>query len=151
MTGWQSGLGALVTVVNGLAAGIMLATVIGVVPMMIAQPYPGYVRMVQFMRPRFDPIMPIANGTALVLDVVLAAAGVIRPLHLAAAVLLAGVIVISVSRNVPVNRYIMSLDPDRRPDDWARIDPRRRWRFWNTTRTLLAATAFLFNTVAVLW
>ncbi|MEV6846604.1 DUF1772 domain-containing protein [Actinoplanes sp. NPDC051411] len=151
MTGWQNTLGALATVVNGLAAGIMLATVIGVVPMMIAQPYTGYVRMVQFMRPRFDPIMPIANGTALILDVVLAATGAIRPLHLAAAVLLAGVILISVSRNVPVNRYVMSLDPERRPDDWARLDPRPRWQFWNTTRTLLAATAFLLNTVAVLW
>jgi len=54
MSGWGSVLGALATVVNGVAAGIMLSTVIGIVPMMRALPYTGYVQMVQFMRPRFD-------------------------------------------------------------------------------------------------
>jgi uncharacterized membrane protein len=152
MSGWQLVLGAAAALVNGLAAGIMLSTVIGIVPMMVSLPYPGYVRMVQFMRPRYDPIMPIANGSALILDVLLAISGdTARPLQIVAAALLAGVIVISVSRNVPVNRYIMSLDPDRRPDDWAAVDPRSRWRAWNNTRTSLAVVAFVLNIAAVVW
>ncbi|RSM44881.1 DUF1772 domain-containing protein [Amycolatopsis balhimycina DSM 5908] len=152
MSGWQPVLGAVVTVVNGAAAGIMLSTVIGIGPMMCALPYPGYVRMVQFMRPRYDPIMPIANGSALVMDLVLVfGSDTARPLRVAAALLLAAVIAISAARNVPVNRYIMSLDPDHRPADWPARDPRSRWRAWNNIRTALATAAFVLNTAAVVW
>ncbi len=151
MSDWGSGLGALATVVNGIAAGIMLSTVIGIVPMFRALPYTGYVQMVQFMRPRFDPIMPISNGGALLIDLVLVATGrrgIV--LHVAAVLLLAAVITISVSRNVPVNRYLMSLDPQEPPDDWAETDPRRRWQRWNNIRTGLAVLAFLCNAAALI-
>jgi uncharacterized membrane protein len=125
--------------------------VIGIVPMMRALPYTGYVRMVQFMRPRYDPIMPVSNGGALVMVIVLVAAGQRgTALHVSAAVLLAGVIAISVSRNVPVNRYVMSLNPEEQPADWAEVDPRERWRMWNNIRTTLAVLAVLCNAAALI-
>jgi uncharacterized membrane protein len=136
---------------NGVAAGIMLSTVIGIVPMMLSLPYGGYVRTVQFLRPRFDPVMPITNGCALALDVVLAATarGIAAHATFAtAAVLLASVMTVSITKNVPINRYVIALDPLHEPDRWARLDPRRRWRAWNLLRTLLALAAFGTNVVA---
>lgn len=151
MAHWDLALGAAAVVVNGAAAGIMLSTVIGIVPMMRALPYPGYVQMVQFMRPRYDPIMPLSNGAALVIDIILFAAGArAAALHVAAAVLLACVMAISASKNVPVNRYLMSLDPGRQPDDWHAADPRARWQWWNNIRTTLAVLAFLCNVTALI-
>lgn len=151
MPDWVLALGALATVVNGIASGIMLSTVIGIVPMMRALPYTGYVRMVQFMRPRYDPIMPASNGGALVIDIALVASGQHAiALHACAAVLLASVVTISISKNVPVNKYVMSLDPEESPEDWAAVDPRERWQMWNNIRTSLAVLAFLCNMAALL-
>ena len=150
MAGWGPALGVLATIVNGVAAGIMVSTVIGIVPMMRSLPYTGYVQMVQFMRPRYDPIMPISNGGALLIDLVLVASG--QPgagLHAAAAVLLAAVVTISVTKNVPVNRYLMSLNPQEPPENWADIDPRERWQRWNNIRTSLAVLALICNAVPI--
>jgi len=141
----------LAAVLNGVAAGIMLSTVVGIVPMMLTQPYGPYVRTVQFLWPRYDPLMPILNGAALVLAVLSAAtAGDVpaRPVLAVAAALLAGVMAISVTKNVPVNRFVGGLDPARPPADWARLDPRQRWRRWNLIRTALATLAFVTNVTA---
>jgi uncharacterized membrane protein len=137
---------------NGVAAGIMLSTVVGVVPMMLTQPYQGYVRTVQFLWPRYDPLMPILNGSALALTAfcaLAAGAGPVRPASATAAVLLAGVMTISITKNVPVNRFVGGLDPDRQPADWARLDPRGRWQRWNLARTVLATLAFAANVTAI--
>ncbi|WP_083734002.1 DUF1772 domain-containing protein [Actinomadura sp. CNU-125] len=64
--------------------------------------------------------------------------------------LLVTVMAISVIKNVPINRFVMSLDPAVRPDDWSRTDPRRRWRNWNLLRTGLAAAALGLNAGGVL-
>jgi len=136
---------------NGVAAGIMLSTVIGIVPMMLAMPYDRYVRTVQFLWPRYDPLMPILNGGALVLagfSAVAAGPGPARPALALAATLLAAVMAISITRNVPVNRLVSGLDAQREPADWARLDPRRRWRNWNLVRTALAVAAFATNMTA---
>jgi hypothetical protein len=142
---------ALALLGNGVAVGVMVATVIGFVPLFVASPYEQYVRMVRFLWPRFDPMMPITNAATLVLDVVLAvvARDAARWCAGAAALLLAAVLVISVARNVPINRYVMALDPAEEPRDWARGDPRSRWRAWNTARTALAAVALVANAAAV--
>jgi uncharacterized membrane protein len=135
---------------NGVSAGIMLSTVIGIVPMMLVLPYGRYVQTVQFLRPRFDPVMPITNGSALVLDVALAAmshdSG--RAAFSLAAALLCSVMAVSIIKNVPINRFIMSLDSRRQPDDWTLLDPRACWRRWNLIRTALALAAFATNIVA---
>ncbi|MCO1580342.1 DUF1772 domain-containing protein [Crossiella sp. SN42] len=146
----MSVLALVAALANGVAAGIMLSTVIGIVPLMLALPYGQYVQLVRFLWRRYDPIMPALNGGVLLLDLLLAAlAPQGRAAHTAAAVLLAAVVLISVSRNVPVNRYVTALDPAHRPADWARRDPRRRWRNWNLLRTGLATLAFLLNLIAL--
>jgi len=136
---------------NGIAAGIMLSTVIGIVPMMLILPYGRYVQTVQFLRPRFDPVMPITNGCALALDIALAATsgptGSIAAFA-TAALLLGSAMAVSITKNVPINRFIMSLDSERQPDEWAHIDPRATWRRWNLIRTALALAAFFTNVVA---
>jgi uncharacterized membrane protein len=142
---------ALAAVLNGVAAGIMLSTVIGIVPMMLTMPYQRYVQTVRFLWPRYDPLMPILNGTALVLVVVSAAlAGRVpsRPAFVVAAVLLATVVTISITKNVPVNRFVSGLDPGEQPGDWPRLDPRARWRTWNLVRTTLALLAFTSTVTA---
>jgi uncharacterized membrane protein len=137
----------LATVLNGVAAGIMFSTVVGIVPMFVALPYQGYVRSVQFLWRRYDPMMPILNMSALVLVVVSAVLGgpTARPAFISAAVLLATVVIISVTKNVPVNKYVFALDADHQPDDWAQADPRARWRRWNNIRTSLALAAFVVD------
>jgi uncharacterized membrane protein len=144
-------LAIIVVAANGIAAGIMLSTVIGIAPMMLALPYGRYVQTVQFLRPRFDPVMPIMNGCALVLDIALAVTidnSTADVAYTVAAALLASVMAVSITKNVPVNRYVMSLDPQRQPDTWAQLDPRSRWRLWNLVRTAFALTAFATNVVA---
>jgi uncharacterized membrane protein len=153
MTGLRIALSVLASTANGITAGIMLSTVIGIVPMFLSLPYDRYVQSVQFLWRRYDPIMPITNSTALVLDLVLAVflaptAGA-RAGWIISAGLLATVIVISVTRNVPVNKYVFGLDAAAEPDDWAQRDPRSRWSTWNRVRTALAVAAFVSNVVAL--
>jgi uncharacterized membrane protein len=142
---------ALALLGNGVAVGVMAATVIGFVPLFVAAPYEQYVRLVRFLWPRFDPMMPITHVATLVLDVLLAVMtrGTARWCAGTAAFLLATVLAISVARNVPINRYVMALDPAEEPRDWARGDPRSRWRAWNNARTVLAAFALVANGAAV--
>lgn len=136
---------------SGLGTGVMLSTVVGMVPMTLALPYERYVEMIQFMWPRYDPMMPIMNGLAFVLDAVLAVVvgdSVRRPFLVTGAVLLAIVMVISVVKNVPINKYVTALDPARRPADWASADPRERWRSWNLVRTVFAIGALAATVLA---
>ena len=141
-------LGALL---NGVAAGIMLSTVVGIVPMMVSQPYESYVRTVQFLWPRYDPMMPILNGSAFVLSGLSAAvttSAAARAVLIGSTVLLGVVLAISISKNVPVNKFVSSLDPERPPADWDRVDPRVRWSRWNEIRTSINALAFTANVAA---
>jgi uncharacterized membrane protein len=136
---------------NGITAGIMLSTVIGIVPLTLVLPYRQYVQTIQFLWPRYDPFMPAVHGLTLVADGVLtftAKAGAGRSLFGAATVTLAAVMIISVAKNVPMNRYVMSLDPGAEPADWPRRDPRPRWRAWNLARSGLALLALALNAAA---
>jgi uncharacterized membrane protein len=141
----------LAAVLNGIAAGVMLSTVIGIVPMMLSMQYQRYVQTVQFLWPRYDPLMPILNGAALVLAALSAALSggePSRPVFVVAAVLLAAVVTISITKNVPVNRFVSGLDPHHQPSEWSRLDPRARWRTWNLVRTAIALLAFAANVTA---
>lgn len=136
---------------NGLGAGVVLATVIGVVPWMLSESYRNYVSSVQFMWRRFDPLMPMLIGISLVADVFLVffAEGISsRILFGISASSLAIMMSISIFKNVPINRYVTSLNPQRRPDGWDKNDPRKKWRKWNTSRALFAVMAFGVNSVA---
>jgi uncharacterized membrane protein len=141
----------LAALLGGVAAGIMLSTVVGIVPMMVSQPYESYVRTVRFLWPRYDPMMPILNGGALVLaavSTVTVGDAPARPALALAVLLLIGVVSISILKNVPVNRFVSGLDPAHPPADWSRVDPRSRWRLWNLVRTALAVLAFTSSVTA---
>lgn len=142
----------LAVLTNGVAAGVMFSTVIGIVPMTSTLPYDRYVQTIRFLWPRYDPFMPIANAAAFVLDAIvaiLAGDATARAVFIVAAVLLGTVMAISVVKNVPINKYVTSLDPARQPPDWADRDPRVRWRNWNLLRTSLALVALTANVVGV--
>lgn len=142
----------LLLLTDGLATGVMLATVIGLAPYQLALPYQSYVGAIQFLWKRYDPMMPIMNVLALLCDIGLVAVTEersARTLFGLAGLLLLVVMVVSVVKNVPINRFVMSLDPQHEPADWARLDPRVRWRNWNLFRTTLAVGALVLNLVAV--
>ncbi|WP_320065176.1 DUF1772 domain-containing protein [Micromonospora sp. RTGN7] len=142
----------LALLANGIAVGVMVSTVIGLAPMSLAVPYERYVATIQYLWKRYDPFMPAMNTLACLLDLVLlfrADEPAARALFGTAGVLLLVVMAISVVKNVPINRYVMSLDPAAEPADWARVDPRTRWRNWNLVRTALAVLAFATNLAAV--
>ncbi|GII80957.1 hypothetical protein Sru01_59390 [Sphaerisporangium rufum] len=136
---------------NGLAAGVLLGTVLGGVPLLLALPPARYVHAHGFLAQRYDPFMPVTLAGTAVADAALA---FLAPdvtghvLYALAALTVASVMTISVTKNVPINKYLISLDPDTLPDDWERRDPRYRWRTWNAVRTALTVTALAINLVA---
>ncbi|MFF1720368.1 anthrone oxygenase family protein [Streptomyces sviceus] len=137
---------------NGLAAGGMMIAVLGGAPLLLSLPTERYVPTHQFMVTRFDPFMPGCMLTALLCDLVLAVAAPsarATTLFVAAALLLVGAIVVSLTKNVPINRWIATVDPEALPPDWEQIDPRVRWSNWNRVRTVLvvfALTVLVVNT-----
>ncbi|MBP2327291.1 putative membrane protein [Kibdelosporangium banguiense] len=142
----------VVLLANGLAAGVLVGTQLGGWPLLESLPPAGYVSAHAFFSTRFDPFMPVCFVAAAVGDVVLgvlADRAVTAVLFLTAALLTLGSVVVSLVKNVPLNRWIRTLDPDRLPADFAERDPRRRWGGWNRARTALAVLALLFNCVAV--
>jgi hypothetical protein len=141
----------LALVCGGIAAGDMFCTTVGLAPMMQVLSYRRYVEMVQYLQPRYDPAMPIINAVALLANVVAAVTAPSGAWFVVAAVLVASVIGVSVAKAVPINRFVLKLDPADEPADWPSRDPRARWKAWNTTRTVLMAGALLADGVAVLY
>lgn len=137
---------------NGLVAGGMMIALLGGAPLLLRLPKEQYVPVHRFLVSRFDPFMPVCLLTALAADLALAATAQhtpLRALTAAAALLLIAAITVSLTKNVPINRWVATLDPDDLPADWEAVDPRRRWRDWNAVRTALAATALLVNALAL--
>jgi uncharacterized membrane protein len=137
---------------SGLAAGVLFSTVLGMVPMMRVLPYDRYIEAHQFLVQRYDPVMPMLMAATLVADAVLAVRtppGAGRTLYAAAALLIAMTMAVSITRNVPINRWVRRLDPQTPPADWPAVDPRPSWRAWNLLRTLLDMLALTVNAVAV--
>jgi uncharacterized membrane protein len=134
----------------GLSAGVLVGTTIGIVPFYRTLPPGDYVRAHAFAAGRYDPFQPLCLVVTVVADVLVAvtapvAAG--RVLAGICALLAAAVVAVSVTRNVPVNRWLRSLDPDRLPADFADRDPRGYWTKWNQVRTGLAVLALLGNVI----
>ena len=59
------------------------------------------------------------------------------------------VVTVSLTKNVPINKWIAALDTERMPADWASVDPRKRWRDWNLVRTALATLGLVGNVAMV--
>lgn len=137
---------------NGIAAGVMLGNAIGAGALALELPYAGYVELIKFMWPRYDPFVPIMNVLAFAIDIALAVivrgerGGTGAPLLFGvSAVLLAILMAISLAKNVPINKYVTALDPASPPDDWAQRDPRARWKKYNSARVALAMAALMLN------
>jgi uncharacterized membrane protein len=143
---------AFVLVANGLAAGVLTGTVLGGVPLLMSLPPDRYVQAHAFNSDRYDPFMPACLLGTVLGDVVACGltASAVSVLPALGALLALTTVSISVTKNVPVNRWIRTLDPAALPAEWSRLDPRRRWGYWNRLRTTTAVAAFLVNVAAVL-
>lgn len=135
---------------SGVTAGVLFAVALSVLPALQAMPAERYVYAHQLIGKHWDPVMPIIVLSSAVADVALAlvAPPPMSYVDAAAGVLLAGVSVVSHFCNVPLNRTVKGLDPERIPPDWR--DPRPVWRRWHLLRTTLALAALTANAAAAL-
>jgi uncharacterized membrane protein len=137
---------------GGLAAGALMVSALGGAPMLLSLPVASYVPVHKFLVTRFDPFMPICLVTAMLCDVGLAIANPTTATRVIAgffAVAYLSVMYVSLTKNVPINKWVATLDPDNLPADFARIDPRKRWRDWNLVRTTLATVGLAGNVAMV--
>ena len=135
---------------SGTTTGVLFAVALSMVPALAAMPPARYVYAHQLLGRNWDPTMPLIVILTTVTDVALAALtpdGASRVLYGVAALMLAGVSVVSHFCNVPINRRVKGLDPDRIPPDWS--DPRPVWRRWHLLRTVLAFAAVAVNACAL--
>lgn len=143
---------AVAIVLSGLAAGgLMVGAVMGA-PLTLALSKEQFPPLHRFMVGRMDRYMP--GGIVLSALANLALAGLAdedaaRTLFLTAGLLFLAVIAVSLTTIVPINTWVKGLDPARLPEDWERVDPRRRWRDWNLVRTALGLLAVLCHAAAV--
>lgn len=136
---------------NGIAAGVFAGTVLGGVPLLLALPPDRYVHAHGFLATRYDPFMPVTLAVTALLDLGLAIGGPggSRVPFAIAGLLLLGVMTVSLTKTVPINKWVVSLDPQRLPADWDERDPRGSWNTWNRVRTGLAMAGLVVNVVAV--
>ncbi|MFI9388406.1 anthrone oxygenase family protein [Kutzneria sp. NPDC052558] len=142
----------LVLVANGLAAGVLVGTQLGNWPLLAGLPADQYVRTHAFFSTRYDPFMPVCLLGTAVGDGVLAGLADTRgpaALWLLAAVLAVATVVVSLTKNVPVNKWVRTVDPEELPADFADLDPRPGWGRWNRVRTVLATLALAANCAAI--
>lgn len=137
---------------SGITAGVLFAVALSVVPALLAMPVGRYVEAHRLLGRNWDPTMPIIVLTTTAADVALAVVTDVaaqRAAFLLAAVLMLAVAGVSHLLNVPLNRAVKGLDPQRPvPDGWH--DPRPTWRNYHLLRTVIAVAAFGVNVGAVL-
>jgi hypothetical protein len=141
----------LALLTGGLGAGVLTGTVLGPVPLYFSLPAERYVEVHQFLANRYEPFQPICLTVTLLADVAAAAIAPSIPVRILcalAAATLAGAIAVSATRNVPLKRRVLALDPAALPSDFHEWDPRRVWAAWNLVRTVLAVTSLACNVVA---
>lgn len=136
---------------TGFAAGGLMISVLGGAPLLLSLPVDRYIPVHKFLVTRFDPFMPISLVGGLVCDAVVIGLsdGTGRILASLAVLALLTAVTISLTKNVPINKWVYSLDPNRLPADWDRLDPRIRWRNWNALRAAFAVLALVLNTTIV--
>jgi uncharacterized membrane protein len=136
---------------NAVAVGVFCATVLGGVPLLLALPGEEYVHAHGFLATRYDPFMPITIVLTALADLSLLAAGPVaaaRLLGAVAGILMICVITVSITKNVPINKWVAGQDPRSLPSDWT--ERRDRWQRWNAVRSGLAGTALAVNLAAAL-
>jgi uncharacterized membrane protein len=73
----------------------------------------------------------------------------VRALSLLAMLLALLTVTISIIKNVPVNKWVQTLDPERLPADFTARDPRPAWGRWNQIRARLTVLALLLNCIGL--
>ncbi|MFH8882341.1 anthrone oxygenase family protein [Streptomyces californicus] len=137
----------LALLAGGLAAGGLAVSVLAA-PLFTTLPTGMYVPVHQGLVTRFDPFMPISLLSCLLCDLALVVTAPLTSVRVLAALgglLLAAAMTVSLSKNVPINRWLSTLDPQALPADFASRDPRERWIRWNRVRGALALSALLAN------
>jgi uncharacterized membrane protein len=143
-------LGVVALVGSGVAAGVLFAVALSIVPALSVMDTGTFVYAHKLLGRYWDPTMPVIVLTSTLADGVLAVTvtGGWRPLFATAAVLLLGVSGVSHLCNVPINRRVSAItDPSALPPDWE--DPRPLWRRYHHLRTALALVALALNAAAV--
>lgn len=138
----------LAMLASGLGAGGLMISVLGGAPLLLSLPTEVYVPVHMFLVKRFDPFMPACLLTTLVADLATAAVAGSWPARVLAVLAAACALTtttISLRKNVPINKWVAGLDPDRLPENWAEVDPRVRWSTWNSVRTGFACAALACN------
>jgi len=139
-----------VLVGSGTVAGVLFAVALSVVPALEAMPPSRYVYTFRLLGHNWDPTMPAIVLGSVVFDALLTSLAGYYPsrmLFLVAAVLLLGVALVSHFCNVPINRRLREIDPDRMSAAWQ--DPRPAWRRWHLLRTALSLLALAANATAI--
>lgn len=136
-------LAALLVLLSGALAGVLVAVHIAVVPMLADLPGDRYVQIHRSLDPRFDPLMPlvdkVALGVGLVL-IVLAPGWDAKAAFAAAEAGLIGVALVSELSNVRINRSIDTWEARGLPQGWS--ETRTRWARSNRSRTWIALAGF---------
>ncbi|WP_320783984.1 hypothetical protein [Streptomyces sp. CRN 30] len=137
-------LAALLVLLTGALAGVLVAVEIAVVPMLAELPGHRYVQVHRLLDPRFDPLMPTVDKVALgvgLLLVVLAPGWAAKGAFIVAEAGLIGVALVSELSNVRINRSIDTWETDRLPQGWA--ETRARWARSNRSRTWIGLAGFV--------
>jgi hypothetical protein len=144
-----SGFGLLVLAGNAVAAGVLLAVAVSLVPVFVSIPPMQYVQVHKVAGRYFDRFMPPTVIITMAADIVLAVRTHLpaQPFFVISALLLAGVSLVSQFGNVPINRVVKALPVDGPPWNW--VDPRSRWRTFHLWRTGFAVAALLVNIAAL--
>lgn len=138
-------------VLVGLVAGILLGTQLGQVRVqrrLDARDFTLMKHEFELALGRVMPVLVIAAGASTVPPVVLSAStGPVRfAAALAGLLLWAGVIVVTLVFNAPVNARAARWDPASPPPDWEEL--RDRWHLGQAIRTPLAVGAFTAVAIA---
>jgi uncharacterized membrane protein len=142
-------LSVLVLLGTGLVAGVLFAVALSVVPALIAMTPERYVDTHRLLGRRYDRIMPfiVTGSTAVDVGLAIRASGAPRLLFALAALCMAGVAVVSQTRNVPMNRRVKQTRPEDLGPGWR--DPRPAWRDWHLVRTCCAVAGCALTAAAV--
>jgi uncharacterized membrane protein len=142
--------GVLVLLGTGVVTGVLFAVAISVMPALIAMSPSRYVDTHKLLGRYYDRIMPVIVLFSVLGDGYLAAtaeSGQRRVLFVLGAVAMAGVAVVSQTRNVPINNQVKATASEEIDADWS--DPRLPWRNWNLVRTACAAAGCVLTASAV--
>jgi uncharacterized membrane protein len=128
---------------TGVAAGVLVAVELSIVPAFLALTPERYVETHKLVGRYFDRVMPLLVLATVGVDISLAvwARGGAALAFGAAAVLLICVGAVSQFGNVPINRRVKALAAGPVPVGWT--DPRRSWGRLHLVRTMFAVSALV--------